>query len=195
MRQRLTFFILFLLVASLLDAKNRHTKPSGPPQDQIAAVARIPITGSPITRLFTTHHYGRDYLYAEHASDNTITLIDTTKIDHPAVLAGISYPAGAANNLAAVTGNAALLASAQSPATPSGATAVAIPQTFRIMSFANPLHPDVKQVFTGVTSMSADEKRGLIYLANAGGIWVLQEQYAIDPAFEKSWEHMMLDAH
>jgi len=104
------------------------------------------------------------------------------------VLADMSYPAGGSDNLVAVTGNAALVA-----ATANNATA-GTPQTFRIMSFTDPLRPAVKQEFSGVTAMARDDKRGLIFLANAEGVWILQEKYAMDPSYEKEWEHMMLDA-
>jgi hypothetical protein len=61
------------------------------------------------------------------------------------------------------------------------------------MSFADPLHPSVKQEFQDVTAMATDDKRGLIFLANSQGVWILQQRYAMDPQFEKEWEHMMLD--
>ncbi len=42
-------------------------------------------------------------------------------------------------------------------------------------------------------AMATDDKRGLIFLANPQGVWILQQQYATDPQSEKEWEHMMLD--
>ena len=41
--------------------------------------------------------------------------------------------------------------------------------------------------------MERDDKRGLMFLANAQGVWILQQQYAMDPEAVKEWEHMMLD--
>jgi hypothetical protein len=180
--------ILGFVSATALYAKNKHPKPEPAPQDQIQVVARIPVTGGLIVRFLTTQHYRRDYLYAEHQSGKTVTLIDITNISRPAVLAEMSDPAGLSDGLVAVTGNAALVA------TVNHQTETSSPQTFRILSFANPLHLTVQQEFDGVTATSRDDKRGLIFLANADGIWILQQQFAMDPEFEKEWEHMMLDA-
>jgi hypothetical protein len=184
------FSISLLISIAGLNGKDKHPKAQpDASQDQIAVVAHLPLTGGTVTRFLTTEHYRRDYLYAEHESGKALTLIDVTKLNSPAVLADMTYPtAGGSDNLVAVTGNAALVA-----ASANNVTAMT-PQTFRIMSFTDPLHPVVKQEFTGVTAMARDDKRGLIFLANADGVWILQEKYAMDPAYEKEWEHMMLDA-
>ncbi|HMF75401.1 MAG TPA: hypothetical protein VK604_07030 [Bryobacteraceae bacterium] len=181
--------ISLLLAAAALNGKDKHPKGQPDvPQDQIAVVAHIPLTGGPVTRFLTTDHYRRNYLYAERESGKALTLIDVTQTSRPAVLADMTYPAGRSDNLVAVAGNAALVSSSASNAAP------AAPQTFRIMSFTDPLQPAVKQEFIGVTAMARDDKRGLIFLANAEGVWVLQEKYAMDPAYQKEWEHMTLDA-
>jgi hypothetical protein len=183
------FSVSLLISVATVGAKDKHrkTQPDAP-QDQISVVAHLPLTGGAVTRFLTTEHYRRDYLYAEHESGKTVTLIDVTKLNSPAVLADMTYPTGGSDNLVAVTGNAALVAASNNN------VSSMTPQTFRIMNFTDPLHPAVKQEFAGVTAMARDEKRGLIFLANADGVWILQEQLAMDPAYEKEWEHMMLDA-
>jgi hypothetical protein len=184
------FSLLTVALILPLSAKQRHAKNQpAAPQDQIEVVAHLPLTDGEITRFLTTQHYRRDYLYAEHEPGKAITLIDVTNVNQPSVLADVSYPANESARLVSVTGNAALTVDSD------GATAVPPkPQTFRIMSFADPLHPTVKQEFTGVTAMARDEKRGLIFLANAQGVWILHQQFAMDPEYVKEWEHMMLDA-
>jgi hypothetical protein len=154
-------------------------------QDQIEVVAHIPAAGAPVTHLVTTQHYRRQYLYAERQSGSAITLIDVTNISHPAVLAEIADPGASPETLVAVTGNAALAATTSVPTSPT---------SFRILSFADPLHPTVQREFNGVTAMARDDRRGLIFLANSDGLWILRQQFTMDPNFEKEWEHMMLDA-
>jgi len=162
--------------------KDKHPKKAeDAPQDQIDVVAHLPLTGGPVTGFLETQHYRRSYLYAEHESGQTASLIDITNGARPALLADIR-----SGSLVAVAGNAALVSS-QAPSTQIA------PQTFRIMSFADPLHPAVKQQFDRVTAIARDEKRGLIFLANDGGVWILQQKFAQDPEAEKEWEHMMLD--
>lgn len=179
-----------LFSVSVLEGKPRHAKNQADDlQDQIEVVAHLPLTGGMVSKFLTTQHYRREYLYAEHEPGKAVTLIDITKVDAPSVLADVSYPNNGTANLVAVTGNAVLATTADT-----GAGASATPQTFRIMSFADPLHPTVKQEFASVTAMSRDDKRGLIFLANSDGVWILQQRYAMDPEFVKEWEHMMLDA-
>jgi len=161
--------------------KDKQTKTADPAQDQIEVVAHLPLTGATITGFQETQHYRRLYLYAEHESGKAVSLIDITNSAQPALLAEIP-----SESLVAVAGNAALVSNQTS-------SAPVAQQTFRIMSLADPLHPTVKQQFDNVTAMARDEKRGLIFLANASGIWILQQKYAQDPEAEKEWEHMMLD--
>jgi hypothetical protein len=183
------FILCFSLSSMSLLAKGKHPKSAPPPpQDQIQVAAHIPLTGDRIVRFLTTQHYRRNYLYAEHASGKTVTLIDITKIDRPAMLSEIQYPEGLADDLVAVTGNAALVAAGNTRMEPQST-----PQAFRILSFADPLHPTVQQQFDGVTAIARDERRGLIFLANADGVWILQQRFAMDPEDVKEWEHMMLD--
>jgi hypothetical protein len=172
-------------------ARTKH--PQKPPEDQIRVVAHIPLSGGAVERFDTTKHYQRNYLYAEYQSGKGVAVIDVTKPESPVVLAEAAYPADVkSNSLVAVAGSAALVAG--SPAmSPSSTSAPA--RTIRIMSFAQPDHPAVQQQFDGVTAIGSDARRGLVFLSNADGLWVLQEELAIDPAEEARWEHEMLDNH
>jgi hypothetical protein len=46
-------------------------------------------------------------------------------------------------------------------------------ETVKILDLSDPAHPKVLQTFTGVTSTLQDPGRGLIYLANNDGLWIL----------------------
>jgi hypothetical protein len=63
------------------------------------------------------------------------------------------------------------------------------------MDFSDPLHPKVAREFTGVTAISRDERRGLIYVANAEGVWILQQSFAEDPEVEREYAHHVLYDH
>ena len=179
--------LIFALVMLPLGMPAKDKHPKQPAQDQIEVVAHIPVTGGNIARFLTTQHYRRNYLYAEYESGK-IALVDVTNTSRPALLAEMSDPAGSPDALIDATGNAALVATSDHQANAPTA------QTFRILCFADPLHPKVEQEFKGVTATARDDKRGLIFLANSEGIWVLQQRFAPDPEAEKEWEHMMLDA-
>ena len=42
-----------------------------------------------------------------------------------------------------------------------------------VLDLSDPAHPRTIQTFYGVTSMLADDRRNLLYLTNADGLWVL----------------------
>ena len=185
-----------LLVAGLtvfaptVNAKsNRLTSPA--PKDEIEVVGHIPLTEGPVTRFLTTQHYSSFYLYAEHQGGRSVTLIDVTKTSRPSVLSDVSYPSNnGSDSLAVVAGTAALVTSdAVAP------TATPALQTIRIMDFSDPRNPKVAREFTGVTAMSRDDRRGLVFVANMEGIWILRQRLAEDPEVEKAYADYVLYSH
>ena len=178
--------LLLLTTSAALYAKDKHPKKQDSSQDQITVVAHIPSTGGPVTRFIPTEHYGRTYVYAEHESGKTLTLIDLTNPGRPEVVADVANPGGTAGaSLLTATGTAALVTD-----TAAVETKPAAAQTIRIMNLADPQHPAVAQEFQGVTATS--NHAGLILLANADGIWILQQHFALDPAAEKSYAYKVV---
>ena len=139
-----------------------------------------------MTRFLTTQHYSSYYLYAEHNS-GSVTLIDVTKTSRPSVLSDVSYPTG---SLAVVAGTAALVTSESAGSPPAPA-----PQTIKIMDFSDPRNPKVTREFTSVTAMSRDDRRGLVFVANTDGIWILRQRLAEDPEVEKAYADYVLYSH
>ena len=186
MKQAIVFLLLTGAVSSY--GKDKHPKKQDDSsQDQITVVAQIPSTGGPVTRFIPTQHYGHSYVYAEHESGKTLTLIDVTNPAQPMVLADVAYPNNpSSSSLLTATGTAALVTD-----TPVVDVKPAQAQIIRIMNLADPLHPTVTQEFRGVTATSRDAQPGLILLANADGIWILQQHFALDPAVEKSYAYFV----
>jgi hypothetical protein len=174
------------MLAPVGNAKNKN--PKADPKDEIEVVGHVPVTGGPINHFVATQHYSSYYLYAEHASGQNVTLIDVTKASQPAVLADVAYaPGGGSGSLSAVAGTAALISS--QPAAPAAA---ASPQTIKIMDLSDPQNPKVAREFAGVTAMSKDDGRGLIYVANADGIWILRQHLALDPEVQRAYEDYVI---
>jgi hypothetical protein len=181
-------FTLILGLAILLPLSAKDKKPKSPPQDNIEVVAHIALTSGPVLRLLTTEHYSSYYLYAEHGAGAPVTLIDTTKANHPTVLAEVAYPSTGSDSLVVVSGTAALVTSG-------GAPQPVAPQTIRILDFSDPRNPKVAREFNGVTAINRDDRRGLIFLANADGVWILHQSRAVDPEVEKAYAHHVLYDH
>jgi len=180
--------IAFLVVAiPAIHAKDKKPKPKEP-QDDIDVVAHIPLTSGPVRRFLTTQHYSSQYLYVEHDAGKSVTLVDITKASQPSVLAEVAYPTGAASgNLVVVTGTAALVTNQPGPQVTAGPA-----QSIRIMDFSDPQHPRVAREFDGVTAISRDDARRLIFVANADGVWILHQNLAQDPEVEKAYAHHVL---
>lgn len=169
--------------ASVSYGKDKRPKQDNSAQDQITVVAHIPVSGGPVTRFIATQHYGHPYIYAEHESGKTLTVIDLAKPSKPTLVSDMTYPdSTAAGNVLSAAGTSALVTETPAAARPLPS------ETIRIMNFSDPLHPTVAQEFKGVTATSR-EQPGLILLANPDGIWVLQQHYGLDPAEDASYAY------
>jgi hypothetical protein len=188
----LVLFVGLLALSTAVQAKNKKVKtPPKEPQDEIEVVGHIPLTNGPVRRFVSTQHYSSYYLYVEYAASKSATLIDVTKAARPMVLADVSFPSnGGDTSLFSVAGTAALVTEESGSAAPASAL-----QTIRIMDFSDPLHPKVAREFTGVTALSRDERRGLIFVANSEGAWILHQSFAEDPEVERAYAHHVLYDH
>jgi hypothetical protein len=182
-----TVLLAGLILAPGASAKDKKSKASNP-KDEIEVVGHIPLTGGPVKRFVSTQHYSSYYLYAEHENGGNLTLIDITKTSEPVVLAEVaSAPNGASSNLTAVAGTAALVSSE-----PTASSTPQVPQTIRIMDLSDARNPKVAREFTGVTAISRDDPRRLIFVANADGIWILKQHFAEDPEVQKAYEDYVI---
>jgi len=153
----------------------------------IEVVAHIPFTNGRIQRFLPAQHDSSYYLYAEHEGGKTVTLIDVTKVAQPAILADVAYTPGGAPSEASVVARTAVLVGAE----PSRETAPAT-QTMRLMDLSDPQHPQVTREFTGITAMDRDDRRGLIFLANAEGIWILHQKLAEDREVNQAYAYYVI---
>lgn len=178
------FFIIATLAIPSFGFAKAKNKPAGP-QDSIDVLANIPSTGGSVTRVTETQHYSRTYLYLEHSAGG-LTLVDITDARHPSVLGNLDVPGA---SVLAAAGDAALVSSDAAP------VASARPRTMTIMNFADPAHPQTVRQFTNVTCTAADNGRGLIFVANSEGLWILHRNPAEDPQVQENYAHEVLYNH
>jgi hypothetical protein len=159
-------------------ARNKGELPSD--SDRIAGIAHVPLSGDPVIQLTLGVHWRRNYLYLDHRR-GPVTVLDVTDPKVPTKTGTVDISNQEGNgNLSAVVGTAVVVVSSAS--TPA-------PQTVTILSLADTEHPKVAQQFSGVTSMLQDGSRGLIYLTNPEGLWVLRMEPATDVALEKEYDN------
>jgi hypothetical protein len=180
---------LTIIGVSLLTAAPRLTaagKRDSTDRDRIDVIAHFPISGGAVTQLTTGTHWQKYYLYVDHGPAGPVTVLDVTNPAAPVPAGELDVPRPeAGGHLSTVVGTAALIAS---PSAPKPTTT----QTMTVLSFADPEHPTVVRQFSGVTSVLKDTSRGLVYLVNSDGLWVLRLEPATDIQLEKEYEHYVL---
>ena len=155
--------------------------------DRIDVIAHFPLSAGIVTQLTTGTHWRKYYLYVDHGPAGPVTVLDVTNPAAPVSAGQLDVPKQeAGGKLSTIVGSAALITS------PSEPTEQSINQTVTILSFADPEHPAVARQFLGVTSMLKDTSRGLIYLVNSDGLWVLRVEPAADIELQKKYEHYVL---
>jgi hypothetical protein len=173
--------LLAAFATSVPSASAKDKKLKDTPKDEIQVVGHVALADSPVRRFLLTEHYGHTYLYAERDPGKSVTLIDVSKAAQPSIVADLPNGGGDSGSLTIVSGTAALVSG-------SAAQMAQAPQTIRIMDFSDPRSPKLAREFTGVTAVTRDERRGLVFIANGDGVWILQQRLATDPAVLKAYD-------
>jgi len=167
--------------------KKHNTPPPAP--DSIDVIAQLPVSDGPAVQLVTAVHWRRHYLYLEHGSQGALTVVDVTDPQAPKSISEfIPPPQDSSVYLGEMVGTAALM-------TTSHPAPRQTPETVLLVSFADVAHPKVVRQFSGVTCHLKDSDRGLIYLTNTEGLWILRENPGTDVELQKQYEHDILYNH
>jgi hypothetical protein len=171
--------LLLVTLAPFAFASDKKNKD----QDHFDIVSHLPDSDGPATRFTVTRHVNRSYLYVEHAS-HALRLFDVTDATHPKDL-GLS----ASGTVFAAAGDAALISSDND--------GIATPKekSLTIVSFADPAHPQAIRQFNKVTCTAVDEARGLVFIANDEGLWILHRNPADDRELQERYAHDVLYNH
>jgi hypothetical protein len=178
--------MIFSAAAVVMSAPSMvaNTKPTEVPAKVIAHLA---LQEAPGSEMFLQNKGDKQYLYVQKASKQGFTVVDVTKPRLPSLVnrsapssdatAGTLEMAGSDVGLAEVPdkNSKGVIRSTDNPT-----------ETVKILDLSDPAHPKVLQTFTGVTSILQDPGRGLIYLANNEGLWILNHSRpGITPAKKK----------
>jgi hypothetical protein len=161
-----------------------RSKSEPAPKDSFDVVAHLALTGGAVTSLVTTSHFSRNYLYTQCLSSHIVTLFDVTDFATPKVLSQMS----SSDSLLAAAGDAILISADPSASAPNV-------KKISIVDFSDKSKPKIVREFAGVTSMTVDAHRGLVFLANAEGLWILHRNQPIDPEIQERYAHEVLYNH
>jgi len=153
----------------------RANTKSKPTQVPARVIAHIPLPSPPGSQMVLQRNDNKQYLYIQSASKQNYTIVEVTKPEFPSIVtpaaASKDTPEGKLDIVGADVGIAQV---------PDGGAKTAIKssdnptETVKILDLSDPAHPKVLQTFNNVTSMLPDGGRGLIFLTNNEGLWVLK---------------------
>lgn len=148
-----------------------NTKPTEVPAKVIAHLA---LKDAPGSEMLLQSKGDKQYLYVQKASKQGFTLIDVTRPVLPTLVNQSDKSADAAAGKLEIVGPDVGLAEVPDKNSKGVIRNTDSPtETVKILDLSDPAHPKVLQTFTGVTSILQDPNRGLIYLANSDGLWIL----------------------
>jgi hypothetical protein len=152
-----------------------------PSYTDVKVIAHLALSGASPQQMFLQQDDRKQYLCLQEPSQQGFTVVDVTKPTKPKMVSHVPQEkltmlssglaiAEKSDNLAAAS---ASRATGSTEGTRGGGS---VPQSVRVLDLSDPAHPRTIQTFSGVTSVLADDARGLIYVANGEGIWILSHQ-------------------
>ena len=176
--------VLFAVVG-LATAKDQP--PPKPTEVPATVIAHLPLPQATGNQMLLQKENGKNYLYVQQASKQGFMIVDVTKPEKPDLLKRTAAPNQAtAGNLEMVSPDVAI---AEAPEkTPNTLTSTNHPtETVRILDLSDPRNPKTLQEFNGVSSLLPDGNKGLIYLTNNEGLWILRyiRPARLEPAKKK----------
>jgi hypothetical protein len=174
-----------LAAASSLAAHTNQPKPQELPA---RVLAHIPLATPAGNEMVLQNQGENRYLYIQTATKDGFMVVDVRKPEFPSLLdRQVKGNDPTAGNLQVVGSDLGVASvpdqnSKGSLIRSSGSNT----QTVRILDLSDPAHPKTIQTFKNVTGMVGDAGRGILYLANDEGLWVLKhERHLLAPGKEK----------
>jgi len=161
-----------------------NTKPTEVPAK---VIAHLPLKDAPGSEMLLQNKGDKQYLYVQKASKQGFTVIDVTKPVLPSLVNRSAQSSDAIAGKLEIVGPDVGLAEVPDKNSKGVIRNTESPtETVKILDLSDPAHPKVLQTFTGVTSILQDPSRGLIYLTNNDGLWILNHSRpGLTPAKKK----------
>jgi len=138
----------------------------------LGVIAHLELDGGTATRMFLMEKNGKDYLYVGGGASSGVCILDVTKPAAPRKLEKFAGAGGAQTADFQLVGDTLAVTSRTGEASASSSDLAG--RSVTIVNTTDPANPQPIQTFSGVTSVVADNARGLIYLSNGEGLWVVQ---------------------
>jgi len=171
--------LLGAMVAVLAFTAGAFAKKPDKPSQAATVIAHLPLEGAVASQMYLQARADKRYLYIDQGSNQGYTVVDITKPGQPNIVKRIT------SGKVQVVGSDVALAEAPEQGK-TVARSHAPTESVTVLDTSDPANPKAIQTFQGVTSVLQDSVRGLIFLTNNDGLWILQQAAArLRPARKK----------
>jgi hypothetical protein len=157
-------------------------------KDGINLLSHVSLAGESAGRMLTALHWRKHYLYVELATRPVLLEIDVSDAARPAIVGELPLAKGD-THVGVVVGNTMLVTDSEDAAAPKP------PRSVKVINFAEAANPKVVREFANVTGFLRDANRGLVYVFNDAGLWVLRETPAPDEEIQRQYDRDVLYNH
>src|ERR1700683_2047317 len=176
---------LLLSAGILLSAAEQPTpKPTDVPA---VVIAHLPLPQATGSQMLLQRENSKQYLYVQQAAKQGFMIVDVSKPEQPSLLKRTAESNQATQgNLQIVSPDVAIaVAPEKTSATVTSSNHAT--ETVRMLDMSDPRNPKTLETFNNVTSLLPDSHRGLIFLTNNEGLWVLRyvRPALLEPAKQK----------
>jgi hypothetical protein len=162
-------FAIGIAAAPSMFAKPKEKKAEA---SNLGVIAHVQLDGGTATRMVLMEKNGKEYLYLGLASSSGVCVFDVTTPAAPRKLERFAGASGAQADEFQLVGDT--LAVSSRSGEPTIGSADAARRSVTILNMTDPTNPQPIQTFSDVTSIVTDNARGVIYLSNGEGLWVVQ---------------------
>ena len=179
--------LAFLAGTAVVPLLSANTKPKAA-EVPARVVGHIPLTSAPGNQMVLQNNGDNHYLYIQTAAKDGFMVVDVKKPEYPALLEKqVKGSDPTAGNLQVVGSDLGVATVPEkSPKSNTIRSSSSPTQTVKILDLSDPSHPKTLQTFQNVSGMVGDAGRGILYLANDDGLWVLKhERHLMNPEKQK----------
>lgn len=169
-----TFLLMSLLLLFTALAFSSEPAASKPTDVPATVIAHLPLPQPTGAEMLLQKENGKQYLYVQQASKQGFMIVEVTKPDLPNLLKRTAQQSQqTSGHLEMVSPDVAIAEAPEKSATTVTSTKNPT-ETVRLLDLSDPANPKTLETFNRVTSILPDGGRGLIYLTNDQGLWVLR---------------------
>ena len=147
------------LAGPVVNAKPRPNKGEDKPAN---VVAHVQLSGGPVTRMLLVKKEGKEYLLVGLNSTAGVAVFDVSNPDRPRAMDTNSSATGAPSAEVKVIADTLTLFGSSDAGTSSAANS-----------------KDLRS-FSGVTASIKDKARGLVYVTNGDGLWIVKSKQRVE---------------